>query len=234
VENNIPVIFEKIDSDNWYHLVKLPHEMIDYLWKQIDIAKQENKSIKKELVGNIHKSLYLKDPKNLIIDTIFTTLFNTQYKCYFTNIIKKHFRRTNVQHTGLYTKPVLDKLWVNFQRKYEFNPLHDHSGLFSFVIWMKIPYDLDDERNLDFVKNANTQSSVGNFTFVSNLMESFTVEMDKEVEGSCVFFPSYLHHMVYPFYTSDEERITISGNIFYEQIKDTVSNYPKINSIYQI
>ena len=28
-----------------------------------------------------------------------------------------------------------------------------------------------------------------------------------------LLFPSSLHHMVYPFYNSDEERVTISGNI---------------------
>ena len=28
-----------------------------------------------------------------------------------------------------------------------------------------------------------------------------------------LFFPSNLHHQVYPFYGTEEERITISGNI---------------------
>ena len=40
-------------------------------------------------------------------------------------------------------------------------------------------------------------------------------------------FPSYLNHMVYPFYTSDEYRISMSGNIFKEQhlTKDISSSY---------
>jgi hypothetical protein len=223
-ENNTPVRFEKIDSDNWYHFFKLPDEIIDYFWEQIEVAKKENESMKGELVGNISRSLYLKDPENLIIDKIFAALFNTQYQSYFTDVVRKYFRRITPQHTSLNAEPVLDKLWVNFQKKYEFNPLHDHSGLFSFVIWMKIPYNLEDERNLDFVKDASTQSNVGNFTFMSNLMESFVIEMDKDVEGCCVFFPAYLHHMVYPFYTSDEDRITISGNIFFKEVKGAVSN----------
>ena len=40
----------------------------------------------------------------------------------------------------------LKRLWVNYQKKYDFNPLHIHSGIFSFVIWVQIPYDLEEER----------------------------------------------------------------------------------------
>lgn len=222
--NDTPVRFEKIDADNWYHFFKLPDDIIDYFWEQIEVAKKENIDVRGELVGNISRSLYLKDPENIIINRIFTRLFDTPYQFYFIEVIQKYFRRVSPHYGGLDAQPVLDKLWVNFQKKYEFNPLHDHSGLFSFVIWMKIPYNLEDERNLDFVKDASTQSNVGNFTFMSNLMESFIIEMDKDVEGCCALFPAYLHHMVYPFYTSDEDRITISGNIFYKEVADAVSN----------
>ena len=39
----------------------------------------------------------------------------------------------------------LKKLWVNYQKKHDFNPLHIHSGIFSFAIWVKIPYDVKEE-----------------------------------------------------------------------------------------
>ena len=32
-------------------------------------------------------------------------------------------------------------------------------------------------------------------------------------ENTILFFPALLNHTVYPFYLSDEERISISGNI---------------------
>jgi hypothetical protein len=35
--------------------------------------------------------------------------------------------------------------WVNLQVKHEYNPLHDHSGVLSWVIWVNIPYDLEEE-----------------------------------------------------------------------------------------
>jgi hypothetical protein len=37
--------------------------------------------------------------------------------------------------------------------------------------------------------------------------------VDKEWEGKIALFPAKLNHLVYPFYTSDEPRISISGNI---------------------
>ena len=39
------------------------------------------------------------------------------------------------------------------------------------------------------------------------------IEVDKSYEGVCCFFPSKLKHMVYPFYTSERKRVSISGNI---------------------
>ena len=40
--------------------------------------------------------------------------------------------------------------------------------------------------------------------------------MSPEMNGYCCFFPSDLCHQVYPFYTSDKDRISISGNILFE------------------
>ena len=53
----------------------------------------------------------------------------------------------------------LDKLWVNFQKKHEFNPIHNHFGAFSFACWINIPYNLDDEMDLAQVKNSNAKAT---------------------------------------------------------------------------
>ena len=39
------------------------------------------------------------------------------------------------------------------------------------------------------------------------------IDVDKSFEGKMLMFPAKLQHLVYPFYTSDKERITVSGNI---------------------
>ena len=40
---------------------------------------------------------------------------------------------------------MLFNTWVNFQKKHEFNPIHTHDGVFSFVIWHKVPFTQKDE-----------------------------------------------------------------------------------------
>jgi hypothetical protein len=40
-----------------------------------------------------------------------------------------------------------------------------------------------------------------------------SLDVDKTMEGIWLYFHQSLNHIVYPFYTSDDYRITISGNI---------------------
>jgi hypothetical protein len=40
-----------------------------------------------------------------------------------------------------------------------------------------------------------------------------TIDVDKSFEGKMLMFPNSAYHTVYPFYTSDDYRITVSGNL---------------------
>ena len=45
--------------------------------------------------------------------------------------------------------------------------LHNHSGVYSFVIWMKIPYD-SKKQNLKDIARVSNNPQIGNFSiFVS-------------------------------------------------------------------
>jgi hypothetical protein len=109
----------------------------------------------------------------------------------------------------------LDSCWVNFQKKYEFNPVHTHDGLLSFVIWINIPYTNEDE-----LKNTSVKYSgypvAGTFSFLYNTCLGYITEhiipADKTYENTFLLFPSRLNHCVYPFYSSDDYRISVSGN----------------------
>ena len=110
----------------------------------------------------------------------------------------------------------IDNVWMNFQKKYEYNPLHNHTGNLSFVLWVQVPYELEDELSLPNCINSNTPAN-SLFQFVyTNLEGEIVVDkinVDKSYEGTIVIFPSSMYHMVYPFYTSDDHRISISGNL---------------------
>ena len=128
-----------------------------------------------------------------------------------------------IQHTSLLgsdTKLTLDKIWVNYQFKNEFNPYHDHSGVYSFAIWMKIPYSSKEQHKLpQFLDIKEGDRKPGNFDFeyIDPLgqVTYFTYQLSPELEGVMLFFPAKLRHCVYPFYKSDEPRISIAGNLSY-------------------
>jgi len=107
-------------------------------------------------------------------------------------------------------------LWVNFQRKHEFNPVHVHEGLFSFVFWHKIPYKMSDEI-ARYPNMRPDQVKAGHFVFLQTnemgRIQSIDLAVDNSWEGKVALFPADLNHAVYPFFTSDDVRITISGNV---------------------
>lgn len=110
----------------------------------------------------------------------------------------------------------LNNLWVNFQKKTEFNPNHNHSGIMSFVIWIRIPYDLNREiaESPGRYSNANMASAFQfSYTDVLGQIKNKDIYLDKSAEGKILMFPNKMMHCVYPFYTSDDYRISVSGNV---------------------
>lgn len=49
------------------------------------------------------------------------------------------------------------------------------------------------------------------------------ISVDKSYEGCIIMFPSSLFHTVYPFYTSDDYRISIAGNLVATTPKSIIS-----------
>jgi hypothetical protein len=101
-------------------------------------------------------------------------------------------------------------LWFNVQKKTEFIPMHTHDGVLSFVIWLKIPYEIEHE-----LSNDSRYESCFQFVYssITGTIINETIKVDKSMEKTILVFPSILPHCVYPFYTSDDVRISLSGNI---------------------
>ena len=207
---------------NIAQMFKLPQQMIDYLWERIDIVKKKQNCFKKSLAGNISHSCKLDDPQNLVIENLFDKLYNPDSNPKMFKFIDEEvaniYKRTGLKDARL--DPYLETIWVNFQKKGEFQPIHSHTGVFSFVIWMDIPYHSKDEAKLPLAKSSCPNPPGGNFSFaysdgISRTVKEQFIEMSPDMNGHCCFFPSNLAHQVYPFYTSDKDRISISGNIMY-------------------
>jgi len=111
----------------------------------------------------------------------------------------------------------VESVWVNMQKKLEVNPLHNHDGTLSFVAWLHVPFKLEDERNMQNCKNSRTVKLASTFQFVYTQIlgkvVNFPLFVENGWEGRIVMFPSKLLHIVYPFQTSDDYRISIAGNL---------------------
>jgi hypothetical protein len=114
-------------------------------------------------------------------------------------------------------KLTVESVWVNMQKKLEVNPLHNHDGTLSFVAWLHVPFKLEDERNMPNCKNARTVELSSTFQFVYTTalgnIANCPMFVESGWEGKIIMFPAKLLHMVYPFQTSDDYRISIAGNL---------------------
>jgi hypothetical protein len=186
---------------------KLPQNIVDRLWGYVHKAKE---SFNSELAGNIDKSLLLVDEEDYFMNNVVGPVAQWYVDCI------DSVPWIQNQNSNRSKSMVLNKFWVNFQNKHEFNPIHKHDGLFSFVVWMKIPTHHQEQYDLPISKNSNCPSA-SNFQFTySDILgnhKSYSIQMGPHQEGWILVFPAQLLHQVYPFYNCDEQRISISGNI---------------------
>ena len=184
-----------------YHKHKLPNVIFNFLKEDLKLEENNKVRYNEKLAGNIDKELLI-------------TNLNENVEKYLCEKAKEFYiweSNLNEEKINL----VINDLWVNYQKKYEFNPIHDHGGNVSFVCWVQIPYNLKDELNLDNCKNSNSScKSLFSFLYTNPFGKIVTdlLMIDKDWEGTIIFFNSKLKHTVYPFFTSDEYRISVSGN----------------------
>ena len=99
-------------------------------------------------------------------------------------------------------------MWINFQNMHDFNPVHTHSGILSFVIFCKVPNEIFEVQAVSNNKRAGEIIFDYGESFSKLLINEFNV---KPYEGLMFIFPAELRHQVPPFYVNSE-RISVSGN----------------------
>jgi hypothetical protein len=206
--------------------------MSEYTYKQFDnigivatkLSDEDLQPIKdeiKEIQNNFAK--YDKRNKDLAGNIEHEYKLNKTHK-YIENLVKPYINEYEKQSNYLSTMNILsgnlplgmwDAPWVNFMKKHEFNPSHIHTGVYSFVIWIDIPYNIEEEKSQNYCKNAS-QPLPGHFQFLYTnslgRIATYNIPVDKTYNNTMVIFPCSLTHAVYPFSTSDKYRISVSGN----------------------
>ena len=208
---------------------KMPDDVYKIVLDEIDIAAGQKVPHNTKLVGNIEEQ-YLMGFKNQLnmykLETYLRGLAGIYEKKF--NYMSCMGNQTMSLDQGMSFDLRLKNCWVNFMKKYEFNPIHNHSGLYSFNIFVKIPYDLKEEFDSPRTQNIN-QRFPGCFSFYcGNGLGEFVphvLEADKDWEQVIILFPSVTQHCVYPFYTSDDYRITVSGNLYLNPVTSPSVSY---------
>ena len=179
-----------------YLELDVPEKLFTLLKKECDTVLVENETFKLGLTD-------ASAPSHIYVENVDVLQELKNHIFFLTDVYKKQFM-VDPSNTRTITKFLpfsFDKPWINYQKKFDFVPNHVHEGVFSYTIWMNIPF-------------KNEGKFAGNFAFAYNSIEGLTrTEIIEPTAGKMILFPSKIYHQVYPFYTSDEYRISISGNV---------------------
>ena len=132
---------------------QLPEDVVDNIWKVVNEAREQPEDMKPELAGNISKSIRLDGDSPLLkefLGELIPSFIQSHIEAY-----GAPWRETMREGEGWN----LESLWVNFQKQHEFNPPHDHSGVYSFVIWMQIPTSYAEQKKLPICANSNADNT---------------------------------------------------------------------------
>ena len=105
---------------------KLPKDVYRSVMEEVEQIEKtgDAEEHNKKLAGIIEREYLLKESRS----SLSPFLLNMAKE--YNKLIPTDFDR--ITHIG--------DIWVNYQNKNEYNPLHMHDGQLSFVIWLKIPY----------------------------------------------------------------------------------------------
>ena len=65
------------------------------------------------------------------------------------------------------------------------------------------------------------------YTDILGRLRNYWYKLNQSQNGTMLFFPAELQHQVYPFYTSNKNRVSVSGNISLNPLKVVPNNVQK-------
>lgn len=113
---------------------------------------------------------------------------------------------------------VMEDYWVNFMGPGTCTPIHNHGGVMSWCLWIRVPYTRESELQatpwIPVENNIN-----GDFAFhtvTDRGIATIPLSVDQSWEGRVAMWPAYLNHSVFPFYSTDEIRVSVAGNFWFD------------------
>ena len=202
----------------------LPSELVDSLNEYLDeyIKQEDRKTLAHTLVGQIHQGeQLLMDHKDPILEGYYEFITSRGFA-----YLDAYAKVAGPRHTG--RRIDIDELWSVHSYEGDYNPVHDHGtktimGI-STTTWTKVPEQIGKQGEPEVSDNYTLYNDSGAcdgflaFTYGRNeimnterLRPPQSVSIRPEV-GRQLMFPSWLQHMVYPFFGEGERR-TVAANL---------------------
>ena len=176
------------------------------------LEDENKKSYNDKLAGEIENEWEIPDYENLATAIDLPNISLTYFKVF----ASQNYEETDVfQNVAVFAqnleKSGLNSAWFNDQRDNEYNPIHNHTGILSGVLYLKIPEYLPSRKTED---TDGAISFVGTESKTDGIMTNSTLTISPKV-GDLFLFASSLKHQVYPFRTTDGTGIrrSLSFNI---------------------
>ena len=196
----------------------IPDKIINDLNTYLDEYKEtaEKKSLAHTLVGQIHQGeQLLMDHKHDLLKNYyeFITNMGVMYLQAFGNITGHHLKNKMID---------IDELWSVHSYEGDYNPIHDHgtktlTGI-STTTWTKVPEQIGKQGHKTLYNDSGACDGFLAFTYGRNeIMNAQRLRPPQScsiqpVVGRQLVFPSWLQHMVYPFFGEGERR-TVAANL---------------------
>jgi hypothetical protein len=203
---------------------RMPDKMVKDLNTYLDnlLEDEKRESMAGTLVGQIHRGEQLNmNPEHELL----------QDYCQFVTGLGASYINTVMENTGhTLEKPrqvTVDDVWSVHSFEGDYNPIHDHGtktlmGI-STTGWTKVPQQILDQPTAgspQYSKYDDSGACDGYLAFsygrnqimdVERLRPPQSAEVQPQV-GRLFVFPSWLQHMVYPFFGKGERR-TVASNL---------------------
>jgi len=153
--------------------------------------------------------------------TLLDEVISTKVRDHILNHCKDFYEQTSQDEIPL-TAMVLDSIWSNIQEAREFNPPHQHTGNFSFVIYTRNDLENITEQELqnneydsriDDYQNQRPLGGLIELLYGENNWMNWTSFCHLPKRGDILIFPSWLRHTVYAHYEAGKIRISVAGNV---------------------
>ena len=109
--------------------------------------------------------------------------------------------------------------WANESSAGEYQALHNHDSVFSFVIWLEIPFDADKEQSVKGTFHPEAGDYVLTYTDILGRVRKVNKKLTTADVGTMFLFPSDLYHVVYPHFLTKNRRRSVAGDLSFNSLK---------------